>query len=687
MAMPQKQETRGRAFRRGFLGRGALLSLLIHVNGLSIVGMVIWTLAEKEIAQRPDEVDVAFEDMSAADLPKDLPPLDAPTPDSLDVPPPPKQDKRKQLVAQAAEKQKQPDKPEPEIVVPPLPPMPEPPPPPPEKRSGHEKMVDLETDKDVEPPPDAKFLAEKNSRADEETRARDTNLEKAQKGDAPASSPSDRDDTSPGSDKAKIAELEDVKSALGRKAPDVTPHVQPEQVQAERRPENKSPLALRDPAPRSHELTPETADPSLPRAADGDLARPDRNVRGPKTDPTAAANGKRIKLALSGEDYEYLFGAEAEAERHLAQKQRSSKLGRGDQKRARVLAALENFIPEIREGNVTSLNARAAPFAAFIARMHRNIHKLWGFGALEDWDDLPGSSPFNNPNLLTTLDIVLERDGTVGKVTMVRSSGYLPYDAAAIDTVYSAGPYPDPPRGMRSPNGKIYIRWRFYRDDRQCATSGVDHAILDNAPAGGDHPDGDGHDHDHEHGSATAAPPAPAGVNGGGPRRLQRLDRGKHHAGMERLDQEVAVAEEAAGENHGSAPAPAAAASRATDPAARTVAERWFGALAAGRARAMVETVVLPFRTGGKEVSRRDALEAMLSDLSRETRSAGAGASRLEIHTTASLRAAIGKLPPNVDDGTGEQLYALATSGGHDVLILILAQRGGHWRPVGLVRR
>jgi hypothetical protein len=101
----------------------------------------------------------------------------------------------------------------------------------------------------------------------------------------------------------------------------------------------------------------------------------------------------------------------------------------------------------------------------------------------------------------------------------------------------------------------------------------------------------------------------------------------------------------------------------------------------------MVDTAVLPFRTGGKEVARRDALEAMLNDLSRETRSGAAGPSGLEIHTTASLRAAIGKLPPNVDDGTGEQLYALATSGGHDALILILAQRGGHWRPVGLVRR
>ena len=102
-------------------------------------------------------------------------------------------------------------------------------PPPPNRpsRKGHEKIVDLDNDKNVEPPPDAKYLAQKNNRADEETRATDTNLEKAQKGEGAASEKSDRDDTEPGADKQKIAELEDKKSALGRKAPDVTPHDEP----------------------------------------------------------------------------------------------------------------------------------------------------------------------------------------------------------------------------------------------------------------------------------------------------------------------------------------------------------------------------------------------------------------------------------------------------------------------------
>ena len=86
----------------------------------------------------------------------------------------------------------------------------------------------------------------------------------------------------PTAEKDKVAELEDQKSALGRKAPDVTPHENPQVAEThERKDEPKSLLALRDPAPRTHEMTPETADPvAAAKAADGDIAmsRPARGA-------------------------------------------------------------------------------------------------------------------------------------------------------------------------------------------------------------------------------------------------------------------------------------------------------------------------------------------------------------------------------------------------------------------------
>jgi TonB family protein len=612
------------------------------------------------------------------------------------------------------EKKKEPDKqkPEPEVVAPPMPPMPPPPPPPPPERKAHEKLVDLDNDKQVEPPPDAKYLAQKNNRAEVETRATDTNLEKNQKGEKAESAPSHREDTETGGDKQKIAELEDQKSALGRSAPEVTPHANPQVASPKDRaePDKRSLLALRDPAPKTHELTPETADLSLPRQPDGDLAMPDRAARGKKSDPARLPAGKRVKLAITGQDYEYVFGADAEAERRLAQKQRSMKVGKHLAKLSHMQSPLENFIPEVKPGNQTALNTRAAPFAAYIARMHRSIHKLWGFGQLEDWDEMSGSSPVNNPALMTELEIVLNRDGTIDKVGIVRSSGLGEYDAAAMDAAYSAGPYPDPPREIRSGNGKIYVHWRFYRDERQCATSGVDYFILENGPKGGDDPNSQTA-LPAQGGAPTASAPAPAapslapasgpiasgspfapasaqgGTTGnGGLRRLRRFDGQGHRAGLERLDQEVAAAEQREGGEDKPAAASAPSPARAADPGARAAAERWFGALAAGDAKTLAAMATMPFKTGGKEVGKRAALEAMLADLAHEGEGAGSGT--VQVFTAAGLRAAIGRLPPNLEDGGGTQLYAIAgASDARDPLVLILSQRGGLWRPAGLVRR
>src|SRR5262245_60665705 len=179
----------GKARRpRAHLGRGALFSILLHANLLVPLALAAWIYGGREEAARPDEVDVAFENVTPEELPADLPPLEPLPPDADKKKPKP--NPRTPLAEQKKDKQKKEEKPEPEVVTPPLPPMPEPeptPPPPPPERRDHEKMVDLDNDKEVEPPPDAKYLAQKNNRAAEETRATDTNLEKAQRGEQPAS--------------------------------------------------------------------------------------------------------------------------------------------------------------------------------------------------------------------------------------------------------------------------------------------------------------------------------------------------------------------------------------------------------------------------------------------------------------------------------------------------------------------
>ncbi len=691
--MPLARETR----LRGHLGRGVLISIWLHAQIFVPLLVLIFIYAAREEAQRAEEVDVAFRDASAEELPPDLPAVDD-TPPPRATPETPeevrkreeKKKKKDKKPVKLAEKQPEPpkQKPEPDVRAPQLPPPPAPKPPdvPKPQEKSHQKMVDLDNDKEVEPPPDAKFLAQKNNRAQVESRATDTNLQKAQKGTQGSEAPSDRQDTEVGDDKAKISELDDQKSALGRKAPDVTPHTDPEVSQPEPTPEKpKSLLALRDAPRREHELTPETADPSLPRTADGTIAMPnDRAVKGERADADHLPRGKRMKLALTGKDYEYLFGADAAAERRLAQTERSKKVGRFQQRIGRVQSSLENFIPEVKPGNQTALNTRAAPFAAFIARMHRSIHKLWGFGMLEEWDEKSGSNPFNNPNLLTTLEIRLNADGTVDKVTVVKTSGYMPYDAAAIDVAFSAGPYPEPPREIRSKNGKIYLHWRFYRDARQCATSGVDPFILDNPPADGDTVGGASERPSVPSASprsAAASAAASQGLNlGEGPRRLERNPGdGERGARVSAVATEEAPAEPLP-------PQPANLPPRADNPAARLLAQSWFAAFARGDVSAMVGPAVFPFRSSnGTAASKRSELQTMLRGLVDEGTAGSRAVSSVQLVTAAGLRGMIGRLPQGLDDGSGA-LFAIGRAGS-DTLILILSSKPDGWKVAGLVRR
>src|SRR6185312_6231126 len=138
------------------------------------------------------------------------------------------------------------------------------------------------------------------------------------------------------------------------------------------------------------------------------------------------------------------------------------------------------------------------------------------------------------------------------------------------DVVYSAGPYPDPPRAIRSGNGKVYLHWHFYRDDRQCGPAGADPYILENASADADKTSA--LDVPRPVHVAGLSPPTSAG--GDGPRRLQRLgaDDAAHRAKRAALESEVAAAETsdgrrpAGGEAERGDPPPTAAPPNAADP-------------------------------------------------------------------------------------------------------------------------
>lgn len=138
-------------------------------------------------------------------------------------------------------------------------------------------------------------------------------------------------------------------------------------------------------------------------------------------------------------------------------------------------ASLENFLPHVQTGNHTSVNARAAAHASYIARMHRYIHANWALGFLPRVQNAYSNAhPLNDMSLSTIVEIVIDaQTGEVLETGPVMSSGNTIFDGEALLTAREIGRHPEPPSSIVSPDGKVYIHWTFWRDQRQCGSFGV----------------------------------------------------------------------------------------------------------------------------------------------------------------------------------------------------------------------
>ena len=446
------------------------------------------------LLQKPDDVvEMVLDDLPDDRAPDDrsaddpLPPVPLPDP-QLDKPQP--KDKPKPILA------KQPDKPKPEAPKPPeplaqqqpkpVPPPPAPPPPPPPPVQK-EKLKSVEQDQfpDEADNATAHYLAEKNHRVKEDQRSNSTNLVKRVDGQAPPSEQSDNRDDKVGGKEDKIAELQDQPGKPGMN-PEAASPGREQAPEVSDKPKSGA-LSMRNLMPMAEEKRErlrkegvELNDPdpgNLPRARQG------------ADDKRAAAPRRGVDLrmrvdAKDGDKHDRIIGydlAAAQRKQGIAA-ERSMPKGRYDRYLTKLTAmrsAIENFLPEVKPGNQQELGTRASPFAAYIATMHRMIHKHWTFGFLTSLEANWGKSrEYEDLTMWTQLEIVLRGDGAVDKVTIVRTSGNLSFDTAAIDSVLSSGPFPTPPPVIRSTNGKVYIDWKFHRDERACGTYGADPHIL-----------------------------------------------------------------------------------------------------------------------------------------------------------------------------------------------------------------
>jgi hypothetical protein len=137
----------------------------------------------------------------------------------------------------------------------------------------------------------------------------------------------------------------------------------------------------------------------------------------------------------------------------------------------RYRSAIENYVPSVKPGNQTALNTAAVPFAAYLNQIHNRIHPIFADTFLDSLERLPASHPMNDRNLITALEIVVDREeGRIVRRGVTRTSGVTAFDVNALASVDRAAPFGTPPPEIVSPDGNVYLHWEFRRDDMACST-------------------------------------------------------------------------------------------------------------------------------------------------------------------------------------------------------------------------
>ncbi len=641
---------------------------ILYVVPYVIAPMLFKPESEIEVAYVPEDDTPSTDESKADETPPDEQPRDKKSekkkdPEKLAKAPDPAQVKPPDP---AQVKPTPPNPPKPIVQVPA---QPAPPPPPPmvDKRK---QMVSQDKFPDEKDNADARYLAEKNHRAEKETSAKETNLVREAEGARLISEPNENKLRDPGAKELKIAELENHQGPE-KTMPRSSPMHGKEGLAQKNSSEPVGPLSMRDLKPKAviDPAKGPTPREGLDKQEEGVGPLPMARVGQDQSRAQAQRKGGKANLQLDHHMYDNIEGfGTAEAERVKgARAERSHVAGRYDKYLSKLQAmrsSIENFTPDVKPGNQAELGTRASPFAGYITAMHRQIHKLWGFGFLQDIEGRSG--PYSDLSLWTQLEIVLKGDGTVDKITIVRTSGVLGFDVAAIDAVQSAAPFPTPPSVIRSANGKVYLDWQFHRDENACGTWGVDPHILTTP--------GENQDHD-----TTEA--------GAGKSRLSRAAQAKE--GLRSLSREATTQEEHAPAAHAeassAATAPVVPANVPTVTAeVRSAAEGWFASYSRGDAAWMAGWSALPFTAAGEVVARDGAhlktiYRAMLTENHASRKVSG-----IEVLTPAGMRGRLGGLPPGGSDT--DMLFAVGKAGAEEFILLLKKSEDQGWRVAGIDR-
>ena len=121
-----------------------------------------------------------------------------------------------------------------------------------------------------------------------------------------------------------------------------------------------------------------------------------------------------------------------------------------------------NLNNKIEVGNFTALNTDRHLFYSFYARIEEVIRPSWEDSILTQSQRMSVTSPLKpKGGWSTRIDVILNPDGKLIKVILLKSSGIDGFDQAPIQAFQRASFFPHPPKEIVNEDGVIVLKYVF----------------------------------------------------------------------------------------------------------------------------------------------------------------------------------------------------------------------------------
>lgn len=128
----------------------------------------------------------------------------------------------------------------------------------------------------------------------------------------------------------------------------------------------------------------------------------------------------------------------------------------------REISSTTDYLKDYEKGLETSLSTREFLYYTYFKRIKSQIQQHWEPNIKGKISQIMKSGrQIASIDRVTKLVIILNNEGDLTRIQVIRDSGILELDQAAIDAFKSAAPFPNPPSGLVEQDGTIKIRWDF----------------------------------------------------------------------------------------------------------------------------------------------------------------------------------------------------------------------------------